>query len=236
MESFEQSRTGHAGSKPSLPSYPSRDTSVAVKHPIHMVRPVRGKKSSSIANPKSLNHPRADSKIHASRRLSRTRRSPGRNLATFPKSTPANSWSKSPSAAFVPPTSKKSITAPCRRRAFLAMKPPAPSSNSALAWKGFRVGERVGLHLHHIPCLKCHYCEHRAFAQCPGYKRTGITAGFEPAGGGYAEIRPCHAVCFGRRRKNSGKEQLSRRRDVGAGQYRSLKASDASRPCCAATR
>ena len=51
---------------------------------------------------------------------------------------------------------------------------------------GFRVGERVGLH-HHIPCLKCHYCRHHAFAQCETYKRTGITAGFEPAGGGYAE-------------------------------------------------
>ena len=50
----------------------------------------------------------------------------------------------------------------------------------------FRVGDRVGLH-HHVPCLDCHYCRHRAFAQCAGYKRTGITAGFEPAGGGYAE-------------------------------------------------
>jgi L-iditol 2-dehydrogenase len=35
--------------------------------------------------------------------------------------------------------------------------------------------------------LDCHYCRHRAFAQCETYKRTGITAGFEPAGGGYAE-------------------------------------------------
>jgi L-iditol 2-dehydrogenase len=52
--------------------------------------------------------------------------------------------------------------------------------------RGFRLGDRVALH-HHVPCLKCHYCRHRAFAQCPGYKRTGITAGFEPAGGGYAE-------------------------------------------------
>ena len=49
-----------------------------------------------------------------------------------------------------------------------------------------RVGDRVALH-HHVPCLKCHFCRHRAFAQCPQYKRTGITAGFEPAGGGYAE-------------------------------------------------
>jgi L-iditol 2-dehydrogenase len=49
-----------------------------------------------------------------------------------------------------------------------------------------RIGDRVALH-HHIPCLKCHACRHRAFAQCETYKRTGITAGFEPAGGGYAE-------------------------------------------------
>jgi L-iditol 2-dehydrogenase len=49
-----------------------------------------------------------------------------------------------------------------------------------------KVGDRVALH-HHIPCMKCHYCRHRVFAQCLTYKRTGITAGFEPAGGGYAE-------------------------------------------------
>ena len=38
-----------------------------------------------------------------------------------------------------------------------------------------------------MPCLDCHFCRHHAFAQCETYKRTGITAGFEPAGGGYAE-------------------------------------------------
>lgn len=52
--------------------------------------------------------------------------------------------------------------------------------------KGFRVGQRVALH-HHVPCEKCHFCRHHAFAQCQTYRRTGITAGFEPAGGGYAE-------------------------------------------------
>lgn len=52
--------------------------------------------------------------------------------------------------------------------------------------RGFQPGERVALH-HHVPCLKCHACRHRAFAQCDQYKRTGITAGFEPAGGGFAE-------------------------------------------------
>lgn len=51
---------------------------------------------------------------------------------------------------------------------------------------GFKVGDRVALH-HHVPCMTCHACRHRAFAQCEQYKRTGITAGFEPAGGGYAE-------------------------------------------------
>jgi len=52
--------------------------------------------------------------------------------------------------------------------------------------KQFRLGQRVALH-HHVPCLDCHACRHRAFAQCAQYKRTGITAGFEPAGGGYAD-------------------------------------------------
>jgi L-iditol 2-dehydrogenase len=50
----------------------------------------------------------------------------------------------------------------------------------------FRIGDRVALH-HHIPCMDCHFCRHHAFAQCAQYKRTGITAGFEPAGGGFAE-------------------------------------------------
>ena len=52
--------------------------------------------------------------------------------------------------------------------------------------KNFSIGDRVALH-HHVPCLRCHACRHQAFAQCPQYKKTGITAGFEPAGGGYGE-------------------------------------------------
>jgi L-iditol 2-dehydrogenase len=52
--------------------------------------------------------------------------------------------------------------------------------------RGFRAGQRVALH-HHVPCMKCHACRHAAFAQCAQYKKTGITAGFDPAGGGYAE-------------------------------------------------
>lgn len=61
--------------------------------------------------------------------------------------------------------------------------------------RGFRLGDRVALH-HHIPCLDCHACRHRAFAQCPQYKRTGITAGFEPAGGGYAEYVRVMSFCL----------------------------------------
>jgi L-iditol 2-dehydrogenase len=61
--------------------------------------------------------------------------------------------------------------------------------------RGFRAGERVALH-HHVPCLRCHHCRHHAFAQCEHYKRTGITAGFEPAGGGYAEFVRVMAIAL----------------------------------------
>ena len=61
--------------------------------------------------------------------------------------------------------------------------------------RGFRIGDRVALH-HHVPCMDCHACRHRAFAQCPQYKRTGITAGFEPAGGGYAEYVRVMSFCL----------------------------------------
>lgn len=50
----------------------------------------------------------------------------------------------------------------------------------------FQPGDRVCL-FHHIPCLDCFYCRHRNYAQCATYKRVGITAGFEPAGGGFAQ-------------------------------------------------
>lgn len=52
--------------------------------------------------------------------------------------------------------------------------------------EGWRAGDRVAV-MHHVPCLSCYYCAHRAYAQCPVYKRTGTTAGFEPAGGGFAQ-------------------------------------------------
>src|SRR5271156_5211289 len=50
----------------------------------------------------------------------------------------------------------------------------------------FSVGDRVMV-FHHVPCGDCYYCRKKTFAQCPSYKRVGCTAGFEPAGGGFAE-------------------------------------------------
>jgi len=51
--------------------------------------------------------------------------------------------------------------------------------------EGFAVGDRVMV-FHHIPCGHCYYCRKKTFAQCPVYKKVGVTAGFEPAGGGFA--------------------------------------------------
>jgi L-iditol 2-dehydrogenase len=50
----------------------------------------------------------------------------------------------------------------------------------------FAVGDRVMV-FHHIPCGHCYYCRKKTFAQCLVYKKVGCTAGFEPAGGGFAE-------------------------------------------------
>jgi L-iditol 2-dehydrogenase len=47
-------------------------------------------------------------------------------------------------------------------------------------------GDRV-MSFHHIPCGDCFYCERRLFSQCEQYKTTGLTAGFTPNGGGFAE-------------------------------------------------
>src|ERR1700744_6382272 len=50
----------------------------------------------------------------------------------------------------------------------------------------FAVGDRV-MTFHHVPCGACYYCRKQTPAQCPLYKKTGATAGFEPSGGGFAE-------------------------------------------------
>ncbi len=50
----------------------------------------------------------------------------------------------------------------------------------------FSPGDRVVV-FHHIPCMQCFYCLRKVYAQCPVYKKVGVTAGFEPAGGGFAQ-------------------------------------------------
>ncbi len=49
----------------------------------------------------------------------------------------------------------------------------------------YSVGDRV-MTFHHVPCGECYYCRKQTPAQCPLYKKTGVTAGFEPSGGGFA--------------------------------------------------
>jgi L-iditol 2-dehydrogenase len=59
----------------------------------------------------------------------------------------------------------------------------AAVGSGVTAWQP---GDRV-VAFHHIPCLDCFYCRRKHFAQCQVYKKVGITAGFEPAGGGFAQ-------------------------------------------------
>src|ERR1700689_5126599 len=47
-------------------------------------------------------------------------------------------------------------------------------------------GDRV-IVFHHIPCGECFYCRRKLYAQCPVYKKVGVTAGYEPAGGGFSQ-------------------------------------------------
>src|SRR3569833_497496 len=50
----------------------------------------------------------------------------------------------------------------------------------------YQPGDRV-IVFHHFPCGRCFYCERKIFAQCPVYKKVGVTGGFEPAGGGFSQ-------------------------------------------------
>jgi len=52
--------------------------------------------------------------------------------------------------------------------------------------RGYSVGDRV-IVFHHIPCRECFYCRRKLYAQCAVYKKVGVTAGYEPAGGGFSQ-------------------------------------------------
>src|ERR1700686_385799 len=50
----------------------------------------------------------------------------------------------------------------------------------------WKLGDRV-MRFHHIPCGACFYCDRRLYSQCAVYKKVGLTAGFDPNGGGFAQ-------------------------------------------------
>ena len=50
----------------------------------------------------------------------------------------------------------------------------------------WKLGDRV-MSFHHIPCGTCFYCDRRLYSQCGVYKKVGLTAGFDPNGGGFAQ-------------------------------------------------
>jgi L-iditol 2-dehydrogenase len=50
----------------------------------------------------------------------------------------------------------------------------------------WKLADRV-MSFHHIPCGTCFFCEKRSFSQCKQYKTTGLTGGFTPNGGGFAQ-------------------------------------------------
>jgi len=68
---------------------------------------------------------------------------------------------------------------------------------------GFEVGDRV-MAYHHIPCGECYYCRKQTFAQCETYKKVGCTAGFAPAGGGFAEYIRVMDWIVGKNGKTAG--------------------------------
>ncbi|MBI1738230.1 MAG: alcohol dehydrogenase catalytic domain-containing protein [Acidobacteria bacterium] len=51
----------------------------------------------------------------------------------------------------------------------------------------WKTGDRA-ISFHHVPCGSCFYCERNLHSQCPTYKKVGVTAGFDPNGGGFAEF------------------------------------------------
>lgn len=81
------------------------------------------------------------------------------------------------------------------KKIFYAYVPPPQILGHELAGTVVAVGRRVTkwklgdrvMSFHHIPCGQCFFCERRLFSQCPQYKTTGLTGGFTPNGGGFAQ-------------------------------------------------
>jgi len=67
----------------------------------------------------------------------------------------------------------------------------------------FAIGDRV-MAYHHSPCGDCYYCRKRTYSQCETYKKVGCTAGFTPAGGGFAEYIRVSDWIVGAKGKTAG--------------------------------
>jgi len=50
----------------------------------------------------------------------------------------------------------------------------------------WKPGDRA-ISFHHVPCGECFYCRRKFYSQCATYRKTGVTAGFDPNGGGFAQ-------------------------------------------------
>ncbi|MBI3406598.1 MAG: alcohol dehydrogenase catalytic domain-containing protein [Acidobacteria bacterium] len=50
----------------------------------------------------------------------------------------------------------------------------------------WKLGDRA-VSFHHIPCGTCFFCRQNLHSQCATYKKVGVTAGFDPNGGGFSE-------------------------------------------------
>ena len=87
------------------------------------------------------------------------------------------------------------------------------------ASRNFEPGDRV-IVFHHIPCGKCFYCRRKLYAQCPVYKKVGVTAGFEPAGGGFSQYRARDGLDRRARRREDSRRRFLRAGVVcGAGEH-----------------
>lgn len=50
----------------------------------------------------------------------------------------------------------------------------------------WKCGDRL-VCFHHVPCRSCFFCDRGLFSQCTQYKKVGVTAGFDPNGGGFSQ-------------------------------------------------
>ena len=104
-----------------------------------------------------------------------------------PRSSRARSWCAWPRAACAAPTSRRCSRGPLSAAAHL--RPRDGRHDRARRRRRRRAGASATASpcYHHVPDRTSWYSQRGLFAQCPQYKKTGVTAGFAPAGGGFSE-------------------------------------------------